>query len=78
MLANLRPDSGAPGDGVRLSAISTDGGASFSAPKPDPVLIDGHCQASMLTVAAGGGGGGGGKNGGSSTVLFANPVSAAT
>ena len=65
ILVNLRPDAAAPGNGVRLTARSTDGGASFSKPKPDPALINGHCQASMLT-----------ENNGS-TVLFSNPASTA-
>jgi hypothetical protein len=61
VMANIRPDKASN----RLTAISTDGGATFSTPTPDPVLINGHCQASMLRVGGGG------------LILFANPASTA-
>ena len=73
VLANIRPDSGAVSPrGARVTAASTDGGETFSAPRPDPALINGHCQASMLRA----------KENAScprcgDRVLFANPATAA-
>ena len=73
VLANIRPDSGAVSPrGARVTAASTDGGETFSAPRPDPALINGHCQASMLRA----------KEDAScprcgDRVLFANPATAA-
>ena len=62
ILANIRPDSSAVSPtGARVTAVSTDGGSTFSIPKPDLALINGHCQATMLRMA--------GKR-----ILFANPA----
>ena len=63
ILANIRPDSSAVSPtGARVTAVSTDGGSTFSVPKPDVALINGHCQASMLRASG-------------SRILFANPAS---
>jgi len=65
VLANIRPDSSAVSPtGARVTAASTDGGATFSTPRPDPALINGHCQATMLRASG-------------NRILFANPATAA-
>ena len=58
VIANMRTDSSSIQ--TRMVAISTSGGATFSAPASDPVLINGHCQASMLRLGG--------------SILFANPA----
>jgi sialidase-1 len=63
ILANIRPDSTSVSPtGARVTAVSTDGGSTFSTPKPDAALINGHCQATMLRAS-------------DERILFANPAS---
>lgn len=64
LLINLRGMTG----NVRKTAISHDGGATWSKAVEEPALVEPRCQGSIFTVTDA-------KSGGKSRVVFANPAS---
>ena len=66
-----RPDL----NGVRIVAVSTDGGASFGEPAFDKALIEPTCQASVLRIDHAARGEGKAASQPSPVLLFANPAS---